>query len=169
MIETGIPGVAVVDLVPHVDERGRFHELVRASDYPEHFVQSNHSRSKAGVLRGLHFHRYQADLWYVTGGKMQVALADLRDRQQRPAISTFVLDFEDPRTVYIPPGVAHGFLAITDVDLIYWVTREYDAKDEHGVRWDDPTLGVKWDTDDPILSDRDRSNPELRWDQVPSF
>ncbi|MGH9269435.1 MAG: dTDP-4-dehydrorhamnose 3,5-epimerase family protein, partial [Acidimicrobiales bacterium] len=61
---------------------------------------------------------------------------------------------------------AHGFLALTDVDLLYWVTHYYDASDEFGVAWDDPTLGIAWRIDEPILSERDRANAPLRWDSI---
>jgi dTDP-4-dehydrorhamnose 3,5-epimerase len=165
----GIPGVIHTELELHSDDRGRFAEIMRATSYPETFVQSNHSKSRAGVLRGLHYHRGQADLWYVIGGRAQVALADLRSGAGRPATATVELSSEKPATLYIPAGVAHGFLALTDVDLLYWVTAYFDGADEHGVAWNDPTLGIGWATSDPILSDRDRTNPELRWDEIPPF
>lgn len=118
MNDLGIPGVILRPLTVHGDVRGSFAEILRAADYPERFVQSNHSRSAEGVLRGLHFHRHQADLWYVVSGRMQVALADLRHRNGAPKTVTIVLDAEEPSTLYIPAGVAHGFLALRDVDLI---------------------------------------------------
>lgn len=71
-----------------------------------------------------------------------------------------------PTVVYIPPGVAHGFLAITEVDLIYWVTHAYDASDEFGVAWDDPVLDAPWRNRQPILSERDQSNPKLAWELI---
>jgi dTDP-4-dehydrorhamnose 3,5-epimerase len=89
--------------------------------------------------------------------------------EERSPVQTLVLDGEEPAVLYIPPGVAHGFLALTDVDLIYWVSEEYDGTDEFGVAWNDPTLAVPWGIDQPILSRRDRENPELRWDAIPSF
>jgi dTDP-4-dehydrorhamnose 3,5-epimerase len=168
-VARSIPGVRVERRQPHADGRGRFLEVLRARDYPQEFVQSNHSRSQAGVLRGLHYHTGQADLWYVVAGTAQVALVDLRERGGRPAVMVFELSEAEPSTLYIPAGVAHGFVALTDVDLLYWVTREFDSSDEHGIAWNDPTLAVPWAIDDPVLSDRDSSNPLLRWDQIPSF
>lgn len=156
-------------LAPRGDERGHFVEILRQGDYPERFVQSNHSRSKKGALRGLHYHRLQADLWYVVSGRAQVALADLRARTVAPTTMTIELDEERPATLYIPAGVAHGYLALTDMDLVYWVTREYDATDEHGVAWNDPNLSIQWAVDDPVLSKRDAENPLLQWDLIPSF
>jgi len=168
-MSSGIPGVLKRDLASNSDERGRFVEVFRASQAPEGFVQANHSRSAEGVLRGLHYHKHQADLWYVVKGTIQVGIADLRQRVDRPRAETHILDEAGPTTLFIPSGVAHGFLALTQVDLIYFVTSEYDAGDEFGVAWNDSTLNVQWQTRKPILSKRDRDNPALEWEQIPSF
>jgi dTDP-4-dehydrorhamnose 3,5-epimerase len=152
------------------DERGRFAELYRAQAMPASFAQANHSFSRRGALRGLHWHRGQADLWYLVRGRAQVGLVDLRTPSDPPLAETFVLDADEPTVVYIPPGVAHGYLALTDIDLIYWVTSEYDPSDEHGIAWDDPRLGIAWQLDGaPIVSRRDRTNPPLEWEAVPAF
>jgi dTDP-4-dehydrorhamnose 3,5-epimerase len=165
-----IDGVQIWRPQVHADARGRFVEIFRTAEVPGPIAQSNHSRSAAGVLRGLHFHRHQADLWYLVGGSAQVALADLRRPVAVPPTHTFVLDGDVPTAVYVPPGVAHGYLALTEIDLIYWVTREYDPSDEHGVAWDDPTLAIEWRLQaPPILSDRDAENPPLQWDRLPAF
>ena len=72
--------------------------------------------------------------------------------------------------MFIPPGVAHGYLALTDLDVIYWVTGEYDPGDEHGVAWNDPTLAIPWQIDaEPVVSERDAKNPGLDWELVPTF
>lgn len=76
-------------------------------------------------------------------------------------VATVELAGGDPATLLIPPGVAHGFLALTDLDLIYWVTHPYDASDEFGVAWDDPLLQVPWARRDPILSERDATAQPL--------
>lgn len=163
-----IPGVSIEPLERFSDERGGFTEWARFSAFPDKFKQANHSRSVAGALRGLHYHRHQADAWYVVRGRAQVALADLR---RPPDVRThvFTMDGDDPSIAYIPPGVAHGFLALTDLDLIYLVTQEFDGTDEHGIAWNDPTLAIPWENPTPILSDRDRANEPLRWNQVPAF
>ena len=98
-----------------------------------------------------------------------MALADLRTAAVVPKTATLTLDGNHPRSLYIPSGIAHGFLALTDVDLIYLVTKEYDASDEHGVSWNDPTLAIDWVMDRPLLSPRDMSNDDLRWDNIPTF
>lgn len=138
-------------------------EIFREDMLGTQFVQANLSRSRAGVLRGLHWHKLQADAWYVAGGHAQAMLADLRTPCEEPAVVSIDLTVGEPQVLYIPPGVAHGFLAVTDVDLIYWVTGYYDASDEFGVAWDDPTLNAPWKNADPILSERDQSNPKLQW------
>ena len=167
---SAIDGVRIVTLDVYGDLRGRFCEIFRSAAMPETFVQANHSRSAAGVLRGLHYHRRQADLWYVPAGRAQVGLADLRRRGGTPPTESFVLDAAQPTTVFIPPGVAHGYLALTDLDVIYWVTGEYDPGDEHGVAWNDPTLAIPWQIDaDPVVSERDAKNPGLDWELVPTF
>ncbi|MGH2705978.1 MAG: dTDP-4-dehydrorhamnose 3,5-epimerase family protein [Actinomycetota bacterium] len=161
-----IPGVVVGMPTVHEDIRGSFLEIFREDLLGAPFVQANHSHSRAGVLRGLHYHRKQADAWYVIGGEAQAMLADLRSRTERPAVASVGLVAAEPKVLYIPPGVAHGFLAVTDVDLIYWVTHYYDASDEFGVVWNDPTLGAPWRTSDPILSARDLANARLDWDTI---
>ena len=167
---SAIDGVRIVTLDVYGDLRGRFCEIFRSAAMPETFVQANHSRSAAGVLRGLHYHRRQADLWYVPAGRAQVGLADLRRRGGTPPTESFVLDAAQPTTVFIPPGVAHGYLALTDLDVIYWVTGEYDPGDEHGVAWNDPTLAIPWQIDaEPVVSERDAKNPGLDWELVPTF
>jgi dTDP-4-dehydrorhamnose 3,5-epimerase len=159
--DLGIDGVMYQRLQAHGDERGRFTEIFRARAFPDQLLQANHSVSQAGVLRGLHYHHNQADLWYVVTGRAQVALADLRSGAGSPRTATVVLDGDSPANLYIPPGVAHGFLALTDLNLIYWVTQEYNGSDEYGVAWNDETLSLPWENDDPILSERDAGNPKL--------
>ena len=162
---TEIPGVLRRSSAVVADRRGSFTELWRASsteplvDAP--FVQANLSRSAAGVLRGMHFHRHQTDLWMLTEGRAFVALADLRNRSPdgRPAVSTFEMD--PGEAVLIPEMVAHGFHAIEPIALLYLVTNEYDGTDELGFAWDDPLAAIRWPGTAPILSDRDAANPPL--------
>jgi dTDP-4-dehydrorhamnose 3,5-epimerase len=175
-----IPGVAWGAVVRHGDLRGSFRELWRASAFGDldaeragrpgaAFVQSNLSTSAPGVLRGLHFHRRQLDHWIVATGRALVALVDVRpvvaDPTARPIVETRELGADG--TVTIPVGVAHGFLALEPLELVYLVTNEFDGTDELGFAWDDPVAAVPWPpvagTPDgrPILSDRDRSNPSL--------
>src|ERR1044072_5721172 len=115
-------------------------EIFREDLLGVRFVQANHSHSNANVLRGLHWHRHQSDAWYVMNGHAQAMLADLRTPSDQPAVASVDLIGGEPKVLYIPPGVAHGFYGVTDVDLIYWVTGYYDASDEFGVAWDDPAV-----------------------------
>ena len=167
-----LPGVYYGSRQAIADERGSFRELWRASA-PEldglTFVQGNLSTSATAVLRGLHLHRRQTDLWVVVSGRAFVALVDVRPvvdgRSEQPSVETRELGAGD--CVVIPPGVAHGFLALEPVQLMYQVTNEYDGTDEYGFAWDDAAVAVPWPrapgTADgrPITSDRDRTNPPL--------
>jgi dTDP-4-dehydrorhamnose 3,5-epimerase len=137
------------------------------------FVQANLSTSAAGVLRGLHLHRRQLDYWIVAAGRAFVAVVDVRpvlaDPTASPRVETRELRADD--WVVIPEGVAHGFLALEPLELLYLVTNWYDGSDELGFAWDDPAVGVPWPplpghapgiaAGRPIVSDRDASNPPL--------
>ncbi|HEX7497649.1 MAG TPA: dTDP-4-dehydrorhamnose 3,5-epimerase family protein [Candidatus Limnocylindrales bacterium] len=175
-----IRGVSYRTLNRLADPRGSFVEIWRASILGElteesaglpgaQFVQANLSTSAAGVLRGLHYHRRQLDYWTVVSGRALVALVDVRPVLADAAAHAVVelRELGAAETVTIPTGVAHGFLAIEPLQLLYLVTNEYDGSDELGFAWDDPAVGVPWPSVDntpdgqPILSDRDRSNPSL--------
>jgi dTDP-4-dehydrorhamnose 3,5-epimerase len=167
---SSLPGVRYGAIVRHADQRGSFRELWRAADFPEEpFVQANLSTSAAGVLRGLHLHQRQDDLWIVADGRAFVALVDLRPMLDgtgsAPRIETRELGADE--WVVIPTGIAHGFLALDPLQLIYLVTNEYDGSDELGFAWDDPAVGVPWPAvagspdGRPILSERDQTNPSL--------
>ena len=164
-----LAGVSNGTIARHGDARGSFRELWRAGQFPGvTFVQANLSTSAAGVLRGLHLHRRQDDLWIVADGRALVALVDVR-----PALAGTGPAVVETRElaadgwVSIPTGVAHGFLAIEPLQLVYLVTNEYDGSDELGFAWDDPAVGVPWPSvtgradGRPIVSERDASNPSL--------
>jgi len=164
---TVIPGVLRALTPTAQDPRGSFTELWRASRWEhltdQRFVQANLSRSEARVLRGMHFHRRQADLWVLVEGAAFVAVYDLRgpaEADPTPSADTF--DMQPGDAVLIPSGVAHGFYATEPMALVYLVTAEYDGSDERGFAWDDPDAGIQWPARDPILSDRDAANPDLK-------
>ena len=147
-----IPGVERRRLEPHPDDRGSLRELWRSSTQPLSFRQALVTTSKAGALRGMHYHLRQTDLCYVSRGRVYLALVDLR---ADPAKEEFRLD--ESESVFIPAGVAHGYVAEVDATMCYLLTEEIDGSDEFGFRWDDPTAGIHWPVSTPILSPRDRS------------
>jgi dTDP-4-dehydrorhamnose 3,5-epimerase len=162
-----IAGVKVVHLCAFGDERGSFTETFRKAWFPERrweAVQMNCSRSRAGVLRGLHYHHHQVDYWYAVQGSIRAGLVDLRrGSPTRGATQMVEMGDDNPLGLFIPIGVAHGFLALSDVVLTYLVDNYYDAHDEFGVAWDDPALGLDWglSVQVPVVSRRDGVNPQL--------
>jgi dTDP-4-dehydrorhamnose 3,5-epimerase len=159
-----IPGVWTIRLQAFQDARGRFMETWRSSWLPSSapMVQGNRSDSRPGVLRGLHYHRRQADLWFVQAGRVTTVLLDTRAGS--PAEGRHLCLQQgggEDVAVYIPEGVAHGFYAHDEVVMTYLVTNEYDGGDELGVAWDDPALRIPWPDPAPILSERDQRNPRL--------
>ena len=157
-----IDDVVVVRPDVHGDQRGRFVETYRRSWFPDgrEMVQGNRSEKQAGALVGLHFHLHQADYWYLLRGRARVVLHDLRlGSRTEGATEVIELDEDVDQGVYIPPGVAHGFAALTDILLTYLVDNYYDPADELGLAWDDPEVAADWGVTDPILSTRDLANP----------
>jgi dTDP-4-dehydrorhamnose 3,5-epimerase len=174
-----IPGVRSGRLNRHDDGRGTFREVWRASWYAADagegaagpaptFVQANVSVSAAGVLRGLHLHRRQVDHWVVLEGRACVALVDLRPLIEGSGDA--IVEMRDARAddwLTVPIGVAHGFLALEPLMLLYLVSNEFDGSDELGFAWDDPAVAVPWppvpSTPDgrPIVSERDAAAPSL--------
>jgi dTDP-4-dehydrorhamnose 3,5-epimerase len=153
-------GIAVLDV--HGDERGRFVETYRREWFPggREMVQGNRADRVPGSVVGLHYHLRQADYWYVPRGSARVVLHDLRSGSPSDGATLALdLDGDSARGVYIPPGVAHGFAALTDLTITYLVDGYYDPADELGVAWDDPEVAADWGVSDPVLSGRDQRNP----------
>ena len=148
-------GVLVLPLRRFEDPRGWFMELRRESLLPDRTLQTNVSFSRAGTVRGLHFHqRGQSDLFVCIQGMIRVVALD----QASGETFSFDVGDDNPAAVWVPGHHAHGFEALTDALVLYHVTREYDAADpdEHGIPWDDERVRHLWSTSSPILSDRDR-------------
>ena len=129
-----IAGVVIVKPDVHGDNRGRFVETFRQEWLPDGaptMVQANRADRREGALVGLHYHRFQADFWYVPNGRAMVVLHDLRASSATDGV-TLVLEIgeHDHRGVYIPPGVAHGFYALTDMTITYLVDHYYDPADD---------------------------------------
>ncbi len=169
---TDIAGCCVIDPDVHGDERGFFLETFQARRYAEEagidreFVQDNHSRSARHVLRGLHFQRErpQGKLVRCVRGEVLDVAVDIR--RDSPSFRRWVavrLSEENKRQFWLPPGLAHGFLVLSDTaDFEYKCTDYYDPADEGCLLWNDPDVGIEWPVDDPLLSDKDRRGLRLR-------
>ncbi|HVS85181.1 MAG TPA: dTDP-4-dehydrorhamnose 3,5-epimerase family protein [Gaiellaceae bacterium] len=152
-----IEGLRRIPLTRHEDERGWFAELARASALPKPIRQVNLSRSRAGVIRGLHFHlRGQDDVFVCLAGTVRVVVLD---RTTGEAWSEDIGD-DNPVAVYVPGIHAHGYEALTDALFAYLVTEEFDAEnpDEHSLSWSDERVRHLWSTTSPVLSARDASH-----------
>lgn len=159
-----IAGIQIATLREFPDERGVFSEIFRREWFPQvswDKLQSNRSKSKANVVRGLHYHFKQVDYWYVPQGRIRAALLDLRPSSPTfKQTQTIEMGEENNIGLFIPVGVAHGFYAHTDCILTYYVNNYYDNSDEFGVKWDDPAFSIDWgNTEIPLISDRDAENP----------
>ena len=151
-----IDGLRRFPLARHEDERGWFAELARASALPKPVRQANLSRSRRGVIRGLHYHlRGQDDLFVCLSGMVRVVVLDLSTDD----VFTEDIGDDNPVAIYVPGIHAHGYEALTETLFAYLVTEEYDANDpdEFGIPWDDPRVEHVWNTREPILSPRDTS------------
>jgi dTDP-4-dehydrorhamnose 3,5-epimerase len=153
-----IEGVKLLPLRRFDDERGWFMEFRRESWLPARSLQTNISFSRRGVIRGLHYHERQDDVFAAVTGTARVVVLD------RDSGDTLTVDIgdENPVAVYIPGRHPHGFEALTDVLFVEHVTQEYDAADpdENGIPWDDPRVKHLWSTQSPILSERDAEAAE---------
>ena len=169
---TGIPEVLVFTPRVFRDDRGFFMETYARGQFSAlglgvEFVQDNHSRSVHGVLRGLHFQREpfpQGKLVRVLVGRIFDVAVDLRlGSPTYLAWEGVVLDAEDRRMLYAPPGFAHGFCVLSDIaEIAYKATAEFSAEHDAGVRWDDPDIGIEWPLKSPVLSMKDAHLPSVR-------
>jgi dTDP-4-dehydrorhamnose 3,5-epimerase len=170
VIETALPGVVIIEPKVFGDARGFFIETYNEKRYQEagidaQFVQDNHSRSRKGVLRGLHFQLEQTQgklVWVKRGQVFDVAVDVRYGSPTFGQSASCVLDEESHRQLYIPPGFAHGFLVLSDeCDFVYKCTNYYHPPSEQGVAWDDPDLAIAWPLQDVQLSTKDAANPRL--------
>jgi dTDP-4-dehydrorhamnose 3,5-epimerase len=167
-IPTRLEGPLVVRATVHGDERGFFVETYRRSVYAElgigeEFVQDNHSRSRQGVVRGMHFQPGQAKLVRCARGEILDVLVDIR-----PGSPTFgrwegyTIGEAGGEQVYCPDGFAHGFCVLSGVaDVVYKVSTYYDPSVESGFCYDDPAVGIEWPDIELQPSQRDASAPSL--------
>lgn len=178
--ETDIPGVIVIDSKAFHDSRGFFTETYNKGNlldlgFKEIFVQDNLSKSSKGVLRGLHYQINPTPMGKLVRcikGKIFDVGVDVRKGSK-----TFgkwygqILDDKKTEMIYFPPGIAHGFLSLTDDTLVYYkCTGLYAKDDERAMIWNDPAVGIKWPLDqidgEPNLSDKDKINPTLKLAEI---
>lgn len=167
VIDTKIPDIKIIEPTLFGDERGffmetwqekKFEELVTGK--PTHFVQDNHSKSKKGILRGLHFQteNTQGKLVRVVSGEVFDVAVDVRKNS-----ATFgqwvgvYLSSENKRQLWVPEGFAHGFYVTSEeAEFVYKCTNYYDPSSEESIKWDDPTLNIRWPISvEPSLSKKD--------------
>ena len=174
IVETSLAGVLLIKPRVFQDPRGFFMETYRAdrlaaAGVHATFVQDNHSRSSRGVLRGLHYQlrHAQAKLCRVVQGEVLDIAVDIRVGS--PNFGKWVgavLSAENHYALYLPKGFAHGFVVRSEIaDFLYKCSDYYDSADDRGVLWNDPALGIDWDTPSPVLSDKDERHLPLA--QIP--
>jgi dTDP-4-dehydrorhamnose 3,5-epimerase len=169
-LETRLEGPVLLEPQVHGDDRGFLVETFSSEAWRElgvdaDFVQDNHSRSRAGILRGLHFQTVpgQAKLVRCLRGRIWDVAVDLRrDSPTYGRWEGYELDDERHRQFYVPVGFAHGFCVLSEVaDVHYKLSSTYDPETEAGIAWDDPEVAVEWPLPDPQVSERDASAPRL--------
>jgi len=167
IIDTAIPDVKIIEPVVHGDERGFFMETWQQKKFerlvtgkPTDFVQDNHSKSKKGILRGLHFQsvNQQGKLVRVVSGEVYDVAVDIR--RDSVTFGKWVgvyLSEENRRMLWIPEGFAHGFYVTKDdTEFLYKCTDYYNPQAEHSIIWNDPDLKITWPLDgEPVVSDKD--------------
>jgi len=166
VVETPLAGALVLEPTVFQDDRGYFLESYSERTFakvgiPERFVQDNHSYSKRGVLRGLHYQvqKAQGKLVRVVSGEIVDALVDLRKKSPTfGRAHTVRLSGEDRRMAWIPAGFAHGFHVVSDgAHVLYKSTEFYFPELERTILWNDPELKIDWELDgEPLLSEKDR-------------
>jgi dTDP-4-dehydrorhamnose 3,5-epimerase len=169
-LPTRLQGLVLLAPKVHGDERGFFMESFRADTWaaegvPTDFVQDNHSRSKRGTVRGIHFqtHPGQGKLVRVARGSVLDVVVDLR--RGSPTFGEWeAVELDDERglQLFVPIGFGHGFCVLSDVaDFVYKVTSYFDPATESGFRYDDPDVGIEWPDLELLYSERDRTAPRL--------
>jgi len=167
-IKHQLPGVIECLPTKYFDERGHFYESYNQNSFSangisENFVQDNYSFSISGVVRGLHFQKdphAQGKLVRCMTGQVIDVIVDLR--KSSPTFGQhekYELDSDKGNMLYVPPGFAHGFIALEETIFVYKCTDFWNKGAESGIRWNDPTLCIDWAHDHPIISDKDQMLP----------
>ena len=181
ILETSLPGVLIIKPRVLADPRGFFMETYRenvlaAASITDRFVQDNHSRSSRGVLRGLHYQLRtpQAKLCRVAQGEVLDIAVDIRVGSPNfGKWMSVVLSADNYLQLYIPRGFAHGFVVRSETaDFLYKCGDYYEGSDDRGVLWNDPEIGIDWQTPSPILSAKDQRYlplSQIPRDQLPGY
>lgn len=168
--DTPIKGLYIIEPTVYGDDRGYFMETYNYKDFKEvgldmSFIQDNQSKSRKGVLRGLHFQKKypQGKLVRVTKGEVYDVVVDIRkDSETFGKYYGVFLSEQNKKQFYIPVGFAHGFLVISEeAEFVYKCTEFYHPEDEGSIRWNDKEIGIQWpltDIGDPLLSEKDRNS-----------
>ena len=176
VIETALPDVLLLEPKVYEDERGPFFESYNKKTLKDlgidyEFVQDNHSRSKKGVLRGLHYQieRPQGKLVRVIEGEVFDVVVDIR--KSSPTFGKWAgyhLSAENKRIAWIPPGFAHGFLTLSETAEFLYKTTDYWAPEyERCILWDDPDIQVVWmQRETPIVSNKDKAGVPFRYAEM---
>lgn len=169
IVKTSIPDVLIIKPQVFEDDRGYFFESYNKEKFlqnglDQNFVQDNESKSVKGVLRGLHFQAppfAQGKLVRVMKGAVLDVAVDIRKNSPAYGQWTSVVLTEENKWMYwVPPGFAHGFATLADDTVFFYkCTNVYNKASEGSIRWNDPDLGIKWDIENPVLSDKDQSAP----------
>lgn len=174
--KTKIEGVLSIELKAFKDDRGYFMENYHLKEFIENglahpMVQDNLSRSKKGVLRGLHYQNFPSPMGkLVRAIKGRIFDVGVDIRKGSPTFGQWygeILSEDNCKMLYFPPGFAHGFLALEDDTYVYYkCTGLYSAENESAIAWDDPDIGINWPLKEvggqPILSSRDKEHPQLK-------
>lgn len=170
--KTEIEGVIIIETDLYNDQRGFFREIYRTDKYKDlnqNFVQDNHSHSKKGVLRGLHYqlNNPQGKLVTAISGEIFDVAVDIR--KQSPTFGKWVgtlLSSSNKKQIFVPTGFAHGFCVLSEyADVLYQCTELYDAQDEYGLIWSDPDVDINWPISELTVSEKDSAAPMLS--QIP--
>ncbi len=170
VIKTALPGVLILEPKVFADDRGFFLETwnlerFSAAAIRDPFVQDNHSRSRRNVLRGLHYQLPQAQGKLIRcsrGAIFDVAVDIRRGSPHFGKWEAAELSESNYRMLWVPPGFAHGFCALTDdCDVLYKCTALYDPAGDRSIVWNDPDIGIPWPVAQPLLSPKDAAAPRL--------
>jgi dTDP-4-dehydrorhamnose 3,5-epimerase len=171
IVETGLKDCIIIEPIVHIDARGFFLETFQKINYEKianikhEFVQDNHSRSEKGVLRGLHYQKNnpQGKLVRVVRGEVFDVAVDIRlDSPTFGKYASVILNDENKKQFWVPPGFAHGFLVLSQtVDFEYKCTNYYDPNDEGIILWSDEQINIDWPIQNPLLSVKDKNAPGI--------